>query len=95
VLLPKSVKKSITKTTIPRSMTQGKNIFVDISKLSSESLSGSKFWLIILDDATYYTRSIFWKATLEQNQHILHFIQQMATRVILLHQFDVTIQGTM
>jgi hypothetical protein len=51
----------ISKSNIPSSTIPGHKIFLDISKFAYPSTVGSKFWLIILDDATDFVWSIFLK----------------------------------
>jgi hypothetical protein len=41
---------------------------------------GSKFWLIIVDEASDYTWSIFLKTKCEQNRRIMEFIKLMKNR---------------
>ncbi len=50
--LSKSRQSPIPKKAIPRSNIPGERLFIDISSIKSKSLGGSKFWLLVIDDAT-------------------------------------------
>ena len=37
----------------------GERIFIDISSMMHPSAGGKKHWMLIVDEATYYTQSFF------------------------------------
>lgn len=54
-------RSSISSETLPRCTAPGERVFIDITKLSHPSIAGNKFWLIVVDDATDYCWSFFYK----------------------------------
>ena len=59
--LSKARQKNLEKETKERSSIPGERLFVDISSVKTESFGGSKFWLLVLDDASDYCWSYFLK----------------------------------
>jgi hypothetical protein len=53
--------KGVQKTTADRSTTPGERLFMDITSIKKKSIGGSKFWLLVVDDATNFTWSFFLK----------------------------------
>jgi hypothetical protein len=70
----------ISKENNQRSTKPGERIFIDISKLTNTSLIGNKFWLLIVDDATDYTWSIFLQQKSQTTERITEFLQLMKSR---------------
>jgi len=50
--LSKARQSPIPNKVITRSKIPGERLFIDISSIKSRNLGGSKFWLLIIDDAT-------------------------------------------
>jgi hypothetical protein len=59
--LAKMHMKPINKETVERGKIPGERIFVDISHFPKPSIANSKYWLLILDDATDMIFSIILK----------------------------------
>jgi hypothetical protein len=70
----------ISKETNERCKTPGERIYVDISHFPQPSIARSKYWLLILDDASDMIFSIFLKQKSESPEHILAFINKMKDR---------------
>jgi hypothetical protein len=51
--------KGVQKTTSDRSSIPGERLFIDITSIKKKSIGGNKYWLVIVDDATNFTWSIF------------------------------------
>jgi ribosomal protein L31 len=71
--LAKIHKTPISKDTVVRSTVPGERIYIDISKLSHPSTIGSKFWLLVVDDATDFTWSFFLKAKSDTTDTLVSF----------------------
>jgi hypothetical protein len=70
----------ISKQSTPQSSIPGDRIFIDISKFSHQSTIGSKYWLLIVDDATDYTWSLFLKEKSNQYDWIVEILTSMKSR---------------
>jgi hypothetical protein len=58
----KARQKNLRKSTDKKSEIAGKRLFIDISFVKGKSYSGSKYWLLVLDDFTDHTWSYFLTA---------------------------------
>jgi hypothetical protein len=67
----------INKDATPHSTLPGERIFIDISKLTQPSIKNSKFWLIVIDDATDFTWSYFLTKKSDTTSKLLHIITDM------------------
>jgi uncharacterized protein with PIN domain len=79
-LLAKIHRSPTSKEITPRSTVPGEKIFIDISKFTHTSIVGSKYWLLVVDDATNYTWSFFLKQKSNTTQRLMKFIQLMKNR---------------
>jgi hypothetical protein len=70
-------KLPLSKSNITRSKQIGQRLFLDISKLSHSSIIGNKFWLLLVDDCSDYSWSIFLKNKNDQYDKILQFLSKM------------------
>ena len=70
----------ISKENHNTSITPGERICIDISSVKTTSLGGSKFWLLIMDDATRMCWSAFLKAKSEAPARVLTFIKTMRAK---------------
>ncbi len=61
--LGKAKQRNINKTTVEHTTVPGKRLYLDISSPNTASLSGKKYWLLIVNDATGYIWSYFLKYT--------------------------------
>jgi len=50
--LAKSCQKNTNKEPLAQSKTPSKRLFIDVSSIKDQSFGGSKFWLLVVDDAT-------------------------------------------
>ena len=74
-------KKGVPKDgTEDKSTTPGERIFLDTTSIKIRSFGGSKFWLVIVDDATSFTWSIFLKTKSEQVPRLMTFVRKMKAR---------------
>jgi Reverse transcriptase (RNA-dependent DNA polymerase)/gag-polypeptide of LTR copia-type len=71
------VKKTNKITTKPTSTVPGERISIDISSVNQKSYGGSKFWLLILDDATDMIWSFFLKQKSELPNKVIDFIKEL------------------
>jgi Reverse transcriptase (RNA-dependent DNA polymerase)/gag-polypeptide of LTR copia-type len=78
--LAKMHMKPISKETVERSKIPGERIFIDISHFPKPSMANSKYWLLILDDATDMIFSIFLKNKSDSPEHIIAFLRKMKDR---------------
>ena len=53
--------KNVPKVTETKSTVAGERLFADLSLVKFPSFGGSKFWLLLMDDATSKTDSFFLK----------------------------------
>jgi len=72
--------KDVPKSTTDKATEPGYRVFIDQTSIKVTSLGGSKYWLVIVDDATGMTWSIFLKRKNEQVQHMLTFFRKMKRR---------------
>jgi hypothetical protein len=63
-----------------RSKIPGERIFIDISQFPRPSMANSKYWLLILDDATDMIFSIFLKNKSDSPEHVIAFLRKMKDR---------------
>jgi hypothetical protein len=63
----------------------GERIFIDISQLTSPSLIGNKYCLLIVDDTTDFAWSLFLTQKSETTARILQFIKLMKQRKTPVH----------
>ena len=75
--LAKIHKAPISKYTVPRSTTPGERLFIDVSYFPQPSIAGNKYWLIIVDDATDMTWSVFMKKKSDISEKMINFIYNM------------------
>jgi len=61
----------------PNTAAKGQRIFIDISSIQNKSIGGSKFWLLVLDDATDYCWSIPLKSKDEVSEKMIELIKEL------------------
>jgi hypothetical protein len=66
-----------SKTTDKRSETTGKHLFIDFSSSKAESFGGSKYWLIVIDDASDKCWSAFLNKKSDVPKHIISLVKQL------------------
>ena len=76
-LLAKARQKNIPKLNENRSKIPGQRLFFDVSSIKNKSFGGSKFWLMIMDDATDYIWSYFLKNKSEVPTYIIELIKEL------------------
>jgi hypothetical protein len=78
----KAKQKSVPKMTQENSKSTiaGERLFIDISSINSVSFGGSKFWLLILDDATDFTWSFFLKKKSETSLKVIELIKELKAK---------------
>jgi hypothetical protein len=69
--------KGVQKSTPDRCTTPGERLFIDITSIKKKSIGGSKFWLVIVDDATNFTWSIF----LKQKNHTAERVMELLLKL--------------
>ena len=65
----------------------GERLFFDISSVKATGLGGSKYWLLVVDDATDMTWSIFLKKKSELSKKMLDFLSVLKTQGISVSYF--------
>ena len=65
---------------IERSKVPGERLFLDISLVKSQSFDGSKFWLLILDDATDHCWSYFLKRKKDLSSTVRNLIKDLKAK---------------
>ena len=59
--IAKIKRTTLHKVNVNRSKITGEIIYVDISRVNTESFSGNVFWVLVVDDETGYKWSVFVK----------------------------------
>jgi len=62
-----------------KSKTPGEHFFLEISSVKTRSFVGSKFWLLLVDDATGFEFSYFLKKISETAERVVALIKQLKT----------------
>ena len=62
--------KNVNKTTYERATEKGDRLFMDISHVAGKSNGGSKYWLLVIDEATQFQWSYFLRTKKETKNHI-------------------------
>lgn len=75
--ISKAKQKNTSKWTDVKSKTPGERLFIDISSSKALSFSGSKFWLLIVDDASDKCWSQFLKFKSDLPQQVINLIKLM------------------
>ena len=75
--IAKAKQKSVPKVKVKRCNQKGKRLLLDVSSIKHQSLGGSKFWLLIIDDATDYCWSYFMKKKNETSQMVRFLIKHL------------------
>ncbi len=75
--LAKACEKNLSKEKIERCKNKGEQLFLDISSTEYVSYGKSKFWLLVMDDATDYCWSVFLKVKSETAEVMVNFIKKL------------------
>jgi hypothetical protein len=67
----------ITKSCTERSTIPGEILFIDISYHKSPSPAGSKYWLLVVDDATDFSWSLFMPSKSDTSKCLIPLLQQI------------------
>ena len=74
--------KGVQKATQESSTVPGERIFMDITSVKVTSYGGNRFWLVVVDDATGMTWSVFLKRKSDLGNKMVNFLQRHAmTRI--------------
>ena len=76
----KARRKNIAKETETKSEKPGERLCIDISSVRSTSFSGSKFWLLAVDECTSMCWSFFLKKKSELSDKMITFIKMMRSK---------------
>ncbi len=76
----KGKQKPVKKFTRSRTRIPLERVFVNTSELPSKSLGGSKFWIMVVDDATRFKWSYFVKSKAELEDTIQIFIYKCVNK---------------
>jgi hypothetical protein len=79
-LMGKAKRKKLKKQSLNRSERSGERFGFDISYLKNSSFGGSKFWLLVVDEATSMVWSYFLRRKSETQKAMLEFIQTMKSQ---------------
>ena len=85
-LLGKSQQKNVSKERVPRAITTGARIFIDITSIQHQSVGGAKFWLLAMDDKTDLLWSWFVKQKSDQVDVLVPFLKDMRAREKIVKQ---------
>ena len=64
-----------------RSKTSGERLCFDVSSIKAKSFGGSKFCLLIVDDATGFAWSYFLKKKSEVPEKVVHLIKHLKKKI--------------
>ena len=85
--LEKIKQKNIPKKNEDKSMNPGERMYLDISSMRKPSMGGRQHWVLLVDEATKYKKSIFLKKKNEQVEPIIDWIKTLNAR----HKIQVKI----
>jgi hypothetical protein len=69
--------KGVQKVTADRSVVPGERLFIDITSIKKKSIGGSKFWLVVVDDATNFTWSFFLKQKNHAADAVINLLKKL------------------
>ena len=72
--------KDVPKETQTHSETLGERLFIDQSSVKAKSYGGSKYWLLVLDDASDITWSSFLKKKSDQVEKLVSFLKDLKAK---------------
>ena len=75
--ISKAKQKGVNKESKVRSSTPGERLYFDISSVRKPSISKSKFWLLVVDDATDMCWSYFLKKKSELSEKMIKLIKEI------------------
>ena len=75
----KARQKNIPKEVKNKSTTAGERLYFDISSVKSKSKGTSRFWLLVVDEATDYCWSFFLKKKSELSKKMIDLLKQLFT----------------
>ena len=83
--ISKARRKNVNKQIAERSSRKGDRFFIDISSINSESVSGRKYWLLVVDDNSDFCFSYFLKSKDELSETMIDLIRELkATKNIVV-----------
>ena len=85
--LEKIRQKNIPKKNEDKSKNPGERTYLDISSMRKPSMGGRQHWVMLVDEATKYKKSIFLKKKNEQVEPIIDWIKALKAR----HKIQVKI----
>lgn len=82
--ISKAKATKISKINNNKSTTKGERLYVDISYIKQKSYGGSKFWLLIVDEATGMSWSSFLKEKSQLPEKVIGFVKKLAKENIMV-----------
>ena len=76
----KARQKNLQKSTNKKSEIAGERLFIDISSVKGESYSGSKYWLLVLDDCTDHIWSYFLTAKSHTRTEMILLLKELLAK---------------
>jgi len=76
----KARQKNILKVNTNRSKIAGERLYIDLSGIKARSLGGSKYWVLIVDDATGMKWSYFIKTKDQLAADVIPFLQELKAK---------------
>jgi len=70
----------MNKETVKQATKPGERLFIDISLTEHESYGKAKFWLLIVDDATDFCWSYFFKSKSETKEVMIGLIKELSNK---------------
>jgi len=75
--LAKAKQKNVVKFSLTHSEVPGERLFIDVSSAKHPSISGTKYWLLVVDDATDFSWSSFLKSKDEVVNYLIPFLKNL------------------
>jgi len=78
--ISKAKQKNVPKGSESKSTIAGERLFIDISSIKAMSAGGSKFWLLVVDEATDMKWSFFLKAKSDLKDKLIPFVKELKAK---------------
>jgi len=76
----KAKQKNLPKVSEGGSNIAGERLYIDISSIKEKSLGGSKFWLLVVDEATHMKWSFFLKNKSQTSEKLMPFLKELKAK---------------
>ena len=86
-MVAKAKQKNTKKTTMTKSIVPGERLFVDISGIKGTSYGSSKFWLLVVDDATDYCWTFPLKKKSDLGATMMRLVKELLSKEGIMTRF--------